>query len=579
VFAGGVWLLTIFLRHNRAALRYRLWMVCSIKFLIPLSLLVGLGSHAGLPHFARSVKLAIPPQFPLVLHQAEALAAQREGGFGQPAKANWGDRISGILLSIWLCGSLTQAGLWFSQWMRLRTILRGGRRIRMPEVRIRVVAVDARLEPGVFGIREPVLLLPEGVLQGLTPAQLQGIVAHELCHVERRDNLTAAIHLAIETAFWFYPPLRWIRARLLEERERACDEEVLRVSGEPAVYAEGILNVCKLYLDSPSVLVAGVTGSDLKRRIRDIMNHRAAERLGFGKKLLLWAAGTMVVAGPILVGGLSAPQIHAQSQTGTPLAFEVASVKANHSSDMREMNFRFLPGGRLSAKGVPVFLLIAEAYDVAFQSVRISGGPPWIRSFDDRYDIDAVAPKGSIPAGLTSKTREKRTRLMLQTLLAERFKLKVITETKELPAYVLVVGKNGPKLQRSKLEEKDCTEAVATPNDIPCHEIHGGMGRGMHAKAVDMADVTMFVENWADRPVIDQTGLTGLYELETDGWAPMRPRPARPGGEQTAEDIAMADPTRLTLFQVFDRLGLKLEGRRAPVETYAIDRVEKPTEN
>ena len=579
LFAGGVWLLTVFLRHNRAALRYRLWMVCSIKFLIPLSILVGLGSHAGLPHFARSVKLAIPPQFPLVLHQAEARAAQRDGGFGQPAKPNWGDRISGILFGVWLCGFLTQAGLWFSQWLRLRTVLRGGRRIRMPEVRIPVVAVDARLEPGVFGIREPVLLLPEGVLQSLTPAQLQGIVAHELCHVERRDNLTAAIHLAIETAFWFYPPLRWIRARLLEERERACDEEVLRVSGEPAVYAEGILNVCRLYLDSPSVLVAGVTGSDLKRRIRDIMNRRTAERLGFGKKLLLWAAGTMVVAGPILVGGLSAPQVRAQSQTGTPLAFEVASVKANHSSDMRDMNFQFLPGGRLSAKGVPVFLLIAEAYDVAFQSVRISGGPAWIRSFDDRYDIDAVAPKGSIPAGLTNRERRMRTRLMLRTLLAERFKLKVITETKELPAYVLVVGKNGPKMQKSKLEEKDCTEATATPNDIPCHEIHGGMGRGMHAKAADMVDVTGFVENWADRPVIDQTGLTGLYELETDGWAPMRPRPARPGGEQTAEDIAMADPTRLTLFQVFDKLGLKLEGRKAPVETFVIDRVEKPTEN
>jgi uncharacterized protein (TIGR03435 family) len=309
------------------------------------------------------------------------------------------------------------------------------------------------------------------------------------------------------------------------------------------------------------------------------MNHRTAERLSFGKKLLLWAAGTMVVAGPFLAGGLSAPQARAQSQTGTPLAFEVASVKANHSSDMRGMNFQFLPGGRISAKGVPVFLLIAEAYDVAFQSVRISGGPAWIRSFDDRYDIDAVAPKGSIPAGLTSKARQKKTRLMLQTLLAERFKLKVISETKELPAYVLVVGKNGPKMQKSKLEEKDCTEATPTPNDIPCHAVNGGMGRGLHAKAVDMADVVMFVENWADRPVIDQTGLTGLYELDTDGWAPMRPRPARPDGQQTAEDIAMADPTRLTLFQVLDKLGLKLEARKAPVETFVIDRVEKPTEN
>jgi bla regulator protein blaR1 len=579
LFAGGAWLLTIFLRYNRAVVRYRLWMVCSIKFLIPLSILVGLGSHAGLPRFARTAALAIPPQFPLQVGRADALAVRRDARFGRPAEPKWTDQTSKILFGIWLCGFLIGAGLWFSQWQGVRAILRGGRRIRMPGVRIPVVAVDARLEPGVFGIRHPVLLLPEGILESLTPAQLQGIVAHELCHVERRDNLTAAIHLGIETTFWFYPPLRWIRARLLEERERACDEEVVRLSGEPEVYAEGILSVCKFYLDSPPVWVSGVTGSNLKKRIRDIMNHTTAESLSLGKKVLLWAAGTMVVVGPFLAGGLSAPPIHAQSQTSTPLAFEVASVKANHSSDMRGMNFQFLPGGRLSAKGVPVFLLIAEAYDVAFQSVRLSGGPPWIRSFEDRYDIDAVAPKGSIPAGLTSKAREKQTRLMLQTLLAERFKLKVISETKELPAYVLAVGKNGPKLQKSKLEEKDCAEAPATPNDIPCHAIQGGMGRGMHAKAADLADVAMFVENWADRPVIDQTGLAGLYELDTDGWAPMRPRPARPGGEQTAEDIAMADPTRLTLFQVFDKLGLKLEARKAPVETFVIDRVEKPTEN
>ena len=578
-FAGGAWLLTLLLRHNRAAVRYRLWMVCSIKFLIPFSVLVGLGSHAGLPHFARSVKLAIPPPFPLQLHQADARAVRREARFEQPAESTWSDRISGILFGIWVCGLLTEAGLWLRQWLGVRGILRGGRRIRMPGAGIPAIAVDARLAPGVFGIRAPVLLLPEGILQSLTPAQLQGIVAHELCHVERRDNLTAAIHLAIETIFWFYPPLRWIRARLLEERERACDEEVLRISGEPEVYAEGILSVCKFYLDSPPAWVSGVTGSNLKKRIRDIMNHRTAESLGFGKELLLWAAGTMAIVGPFLAGGLTAPPIRAQSQSSTPPAFEVASVKANHSSDMRQMNFQFLPGGRLSAKGVPVFLLIAEAYDVAFQSVRLSGGPPWIRSFDDRYDIDAVAPKGSIPPGLTSKAREKKTRLMLQTLLAERFKLKVISETKELPAYVLVVGKNGPKLQKSKLEEKDCAEAPPTPNAIPCHEIQGGMGRGIHAKAVDMADVVGFVENWADRPVIDETGLGGLYEIETDGWAPMRPRPARPGGEQTAEDLAMADPTRLTLFQVFDKLGLKLEARKAPVETFVIDHVEKPTEN
>ena len=266
------------------------------------------------------------------------------------------------------------------------------------------------------------------------------------------------------------------------------------------------------------------------------------------------------------------------AQTSPTISFEAASIKPNVSNAIRR-SIGF-PAGRFVATNAPLGQLIAVAYGAPGRpgseprpNYRIAGGPDWISS--DRFNVEARV-SGGVVRGTEAA---RRIQLMLQTLLAERFKLKVITETKELPAYVLVVGKNGPKLQRSKLEEKDCTEAAATPNDIPCHEIHGGMGRGMHAKAVDMGDVTMFVENWADRPVIDQTGLTGLYELETDGWAPMRPRPARPGGEQTAEDLAMADPTRLTLFQVFDKLGLKLEGRKAPVETFVIDRVEKPTEN
>ena len=83
LFAGVAWLLTIFLRRNRAVVRYRLWMVCSIKFLIPLSILAGLGSHAGLPDFARAVTLAIPPQFPLQMRQADALAVRREARFGR----------------------------------------------------------------------------------------------------------------------------------------------------------------------------------------------------------------------------------------------------------------------------------------------------------------------------------------------------------------------------------------------------------------------------------------------------------------------------------------------------------------
>ena len=135
------------------------------------------------------------------------------------------------------------------------------------------------LEPGVVGFLRPILLLPEGIAECLTPRQLEAVLAHELCHVRRRDNLTSAIHMIVEAVFWFHPLVWWIGARLVEERERACDEAVLSLGSEPQVYAEGILNVCKIYLESPLRCVSGVTGSDLKKRIQAILTGRVAGEL------------------------------------------------------------------------------------------------------------------------------------------------------------------------------------------------------------------------------------------------------------------------------------------------------------
>ena len=142
-----------------------------------------------------------------------------------------------------------------------------------------VRSTRVRLEPGVFGVVHPVLLLPELIRERLSDSQLDAIITHELWHVRRRDNLTAMVHMLVEAVFWFYPPVWGIRARLLEEREQACDEAVLESRREPLAYAEGILNVCKSYVEAPMTCVSGVTGSDLKKRIVRIMAHQAARRL------------------------------------------------------------------------------------------------------------------------------------------------------------------------------------------------------------------------------------------------------------------------------------------------------------
>jgi uncharacterized protein (TIGR03435 family) len=144
-----------------------------------------------------------------------------------------------------------------------------------------------------------------------------------------------------------------------------------------------------------------------------------------------------------------------------------------------------------------------------------------------------------------------------------------------------VVPKGGPKLQRADIREKDCTESPfidmsGMPN-AACHSFMGGQVRAIHAHAVTLADVAAYVENWTDRPIVDKTGLEGLYHIETSPWAPMDLRSSlpRPGMKQDGVDVADLP----TIFEVFQKLGLKMESQKGAVETYVIDHIDKPSEN
>jgi uncharacterized protein (TIGR03435 family) len=273
---------------------------------------------------------------------------------------------------------------------------------------------------------------------------------------------------------------------------------------------------------------------------------------------------------PVIIALACAPRIWAQPAAS--VAFEVASVKPHKAGEQIFGFPRFLPGGRFTSSGVPLQIVIAVAYNLPFQGTQLSGGPEWLRSMDSVYDIEAKANADDLK-NLSPKDRADKLRLMLQTLLAERFKLTIRRDVKEQPVYLLTVGRNGPKLQRSKLQEKDCEDPANQ-----CHDGGAGQGRGIHVKAFGMAELVVSVSNFTDRPLLDRTGLTDLYDIDTEGWVPMRQRPVLPG-DTSPESIAMADPTRPTLNMIFEKLGLKMESSKTPVEVFVIDHIEKPTAN
>jgi uncharacterized protein (TIGR03435 family) len=304
--------------------------------------------------------------------------------------------------------------------------------------------------------------------------------------------------------------------------------------------------------------------------------------MDFGRKLLITAAGMAAVAAPIVIGMTDAFPLRAQSKQTTQ-AFDVVSVKP-YQGDGRDLRApEFLPGGRFTSKA-PLLMVIATAYNIPIQlAVRITGAPAWMNftrnSVDGIYDIEATAPKGAIPEGLSPDAQADRYRLMLQALLADRFKLVIRRESKEMPVYVLAVGKGGPKLQKADIDEKDCPANPGGSGDgnIVCHRFNGGRGRGMHARAVNMSDLANFVQSWTDRPLIDRTGIEGLYHIETEPWQPMElaSTPPAPGTKQDGVDLADLP----TIFTVFERLGLKMEPQKGKVDMYVIEHIEKPAEN
>ena len=192
VFAIAAGLFTIAFRKNRAQVRYWLWLSASLKFLLPFSLLMSLGNHLEWPSSEKSITtqdvslamVQITQPFPntlsLVPHTQSA--------------ADW---IPIAVLGVWACGFAVLVLIRFRGWLRIRAAARSSTRIDIPAT-VEVRSCPGLAEPGVIGLWRPILLLPVDILKSLTPSQTDAVLAHELCHVRRRDNLFAALHMITE---------------------------------------------------------------------------------------------------------------------------------------------------------------------------------------------------------------------------------------------------------------------------------------------------------------------------------------------------------------------------------------------
>ena len=230
-------------------------------------------------------------------------------------------------------------------------------------------------------------------------------------------------------------------------------------------------------------------------------------------------------------------------------SFDVGNILP-HAPDDTRFGVKMPSAGRFSATGVVAKLVIMVAYDV--QETQIVGGPDWLAT--DKWDITAKSDDGL-------EHGPEETRGMLRNMLHERFSLRVHPETEQLPAYVLTIAKGGPKFA-ARHDDRPTNVRVTS------HSINLESGK--------LTRMTQLLSGALGRPVIDRTGLDGVYDFSLqwddapvrEGGVPGLDLPAEPGNDHGSIFTALQD-----------QLGLRLESQRVPVAVIVVDRIEKPSPN
>jgi len=237
-------------------------------------------------------------------------------------------------------------------------------------------------------------------------------------------------------------------------------------------------------------------------------------------------------------------KVGASLSQNQPLTYEVTSIKPNNSSRPGASTHTF--AGLFTATNTTVRYLIQYAYSL--RDFQVAGGPTWIGS--EKYDIEAKSG---------SKAEDHEFSSMMRSILADRFQLKFHRETREVPVYALVLAKSGPKLASARQDEKSSMDA----------------NRGeLTVRNATVADLASILSNTLDRKVIENTGLTGHYNL-TLKWTPDDSQ-----AQPQKADLRLGSSKGPSIFTAIqEQLGLKLESTKAPLEVFVIDSAQKPSGN
>ncbi|HEV2829190.1 MAG TPA: M56 family metallopeptidase [Pyrinomonadaceae bacterium] len=318
-FADHLWQTTIFalillvaamvLRRGSARWRHTFCLLASTKFIIPAALFVLLAQETGIRSFPilRLIQPGEQNVLSLVTEPAVTFASTYEVTVFATDSAP-PNAIYLALTTMWLTGTASIALLWVVRRRRFRHSLRSGLNIRAGrewraleraresldmQRKVGLMISTHRIEPGVWRVWRPIIILPGSMTTLLDDSELEAILLHELIHIKRHDNLVGNFQLVLCASLWFHPLVWFIARKLFDEREQACDEGVMEICNTPEAYASSILKVVRFCFGWRVAGVAGAaSGTNLRRRIENIMNNANSKNPGGRVSRLL--AGALV---------------------------------------------------------------------------------------------------------------------------------------------------------------------------------------------------------------------------------------------------------------------------------------------